>query len=76
MVLTLGGAIDPRVAEQLSAFVILPLILIIVGQSAGLIILDKQMIILIGAIVLIIDAILVYLAVRLFERETILTRWK
>ena len=67
---------EPRVAEQLSALVILPLILIIIGQSAGLIILDRQMILLIGVIVLILDVILVILAVRLFERETILTRWK
>jgi hypothetical protein len=49
---------EQRVAEQLSAPVILTLILIIVGQSAGLSILDRQMIMLIGVIVLIIEAYL------------------
>lgn len=67
---------DPRVAEQLAAVVILPLILLIVGQSMGLILIDRRIMILIGGIVLILDVVLVYLAIRLFDRETILTRWK
>ncbi len=67
---------DPRVAEQLSAVVILPLILLIVGQSVGLVLIDRQLMIMLGLIVLVLDVILVYLAIRLFERETILTRWK
>jgi ABC-2 type transport system permease protein len=67
---------DPRVAEQLSAVVILPLILLIIGQSVGLILIDRQIMILLGLIVLVLDAILLYLAIRLFQRETILTRWK
>jgi ABC-2 type transport system permease protein len=67
---------DPRVAEQLAAVVILPLILLIVGQSMGLVLIDRQLMILIGVIVLVLDAVLVYLAIRLFQRETILTRWK
>jgi len=67
---------DPRVAEQLSAVVILPLILLIVGQSLGLVLIDRQLMIVLGLIVLVLDVILVYLAIRLFQRETILTRWK
>ncbi len=67
---------DPRVAEQLSSVVILPLILLVIGQSVGLILIDRQVILLMGAIVLVLDAALLWLAVRLFQRETILTRWK
>ena len=67
---------DPRVAEQLSSVVILPLILLVIGQSVGLILIDRQVILLMGAIVLVLDAVLLWLAVRLFQRETILTRWK
>lgn len=67
---------EPRVAEQLSALVILPIILVIVAQSAGLILIDRQLILLIGLVVFIIDIVLVYLTIRLFERENILTRWK
>ena len=67
---------DPRVAEQLSALVILPLILLVVGQSVGLILINEEIIVLIGVIVAVADAILVYLSVKLFQREAILTRWK
>lgn len=67
---------DPRVAEQLSAVVILPLILIIVGQSVGFLLLAPWIVV-IGAVVLIpIDSGLIYLAVKTFQREAILTKWK
>ncbi len=67
---------DPRVAEQLSAVVILPLIMFIVGQSVGWILVDQQMIIIIGVVVALLDVGLLYMAVKIFQRETILTRWK
>lgn len=67
---------DPRVAEQLSAIVILPIILLLVGQSMGLIILDRQIVVLGAIIVVIADAIMVFIAVKAFQRETILTKWK
>lgn len=67
---------DPRVAEQLSAVVILPLILLLVGQSVGFILINQQLIIIIAITVALLDIGLLYLSVRLFQRETILTRWK
>lgn len=67
---------DPRVAEQMSVLVILPLLLLIIGQSVGFILVDRQLMMLIGLVVLILDAILIFLAIKLFQRETILTRWK
>jgi ABC-2 type transport system permease protein len=67
---------DPRVAEQFSAVVIIPIVLLIVGQSVGLILIDRQIMLLMAMVVLGLDAILLYLAIRLFQRETILTRWK
>lgn len=67
---------DPRVAEQLAGVVVLPLILVVVGQSIGLFILDARLIVPAAAVVVILDALLLYLSVRTFERETILTRWK
>ncbi len=67
---------DPRVAEQLSAVVILPIVFLIIGQSVGLILIDRRMMLWLGLIVLVLDVILLYLAIRLFQRETILTRWK
>ncbi|MCA9970880.1 MAG: ABC transporter permease subunit [Anaerolineales bacterium] len=67
---------DPRVAEQLSALVILPLIMVVIGQSVGWLLIDQQLIVIIGVVVLLIDVLLVYFSIRLFQRETILTRWK
>jgi ABC-2 type transport system permease protein len=67
---------DPRVAEQLSAVVILPLLLVFFGQIAGWFILNSTLILLMCVILVFIDLLMIYLAVRLFQRETILTRWK
>jgi len=67
---------DPRVAEQLSAVVILPVIMLVIGQSVGLILIDRRIMLWLGLAVLALDALLLWLAIRLFQRETILTRWK
>lgn len=67
---------DPRTAEQLSMLVILPIILFLVGQTTGLILLNRQIILIAGVVVALCDIVIGYLALRLFERETILTRWQ
>jgi ABC-2 type transport system permease protein len=67
---------DPRVAEQLSAVVVLPLLLLIIGQSVGFILIDQRVIVIMGIVVAVIDAALFYFSVQVFQRETILTRWK
>ena len=67
---------DPRVAEQVSMVIIIPVMALFFGQLAGLFIINRQIILAVAAALIIIDAVLVYLAVQLFQRETILTRWK
>lgn len=67
---------DPRVAEQISMIVILPILAVLFGQLAGLFIINRQLVLASAGVLLVIDAFLVYLAVRLFQRENILTRWK
>lgn len=67
---------EPRVAEQLSAVVILPLLVIFFAQIAGLFFINRQIVLGVTGILFILDIIMIYLAVRLFQRETILTRWK
>jgi ABC-2 type transport system permease protein len=67
---------DPRVAEQLSMVVILPVLALFFGQISGLFLVNRQLIIAIGIALILIDAIMVYLAGRVFQREVILTRWK
>lgn len=67
---------EPRVAEQLSALVILPVLALFFAQIAGLIIINRQIVLILSVILLLLDFLMVYLAVHLFQRETILTRWK
>lgn len=67
---------DPRAAEQLSALVILPVVTLFIGQVMGFVQLDQTLMIYIAIALLIIDAALLYFATQLFQRETILTRWK
>jgi ABC-2 type transport system permease protein len=67
---------DPRVAEQLSMIVIIPVLGFFFGQIAGLFVINKQIILWSALVLVLLDAVLVYLASRLFQRETILTRWK
>ena len=67
---------DPRVAEQISMVVILPVMAVFFGQLAGLFVLNRQLILVSAGVMIVVDALLVYVAERLFQRETILTRWK
>ena len=67
---------DPRVAEQLSVVVIVPILGLFFGQVSGLLIFNNQMVLIMALALLIIDAIMIQIAIRLFQRETILTRWK
>lgn len=67
---------DPRVAEQVSVLVILPLLGLFFGQITGLLIFNRSLVLGIAAVMLVVDAVLITLAARLFQRETILTRWR
>lgn len=67
---------DPRVAEQLSAVVIVPVLGLFFGQISGFFVIDTRIILLMIAVLLIIDIGMVFITERLFQRETILTRWK
>jgi len=67
---------DPRVAEQLSTAVMMPLLLLFFGQIIGFVFLSRQLVLILSVVLVVVDILLVYLAVRLFQRETILTRWR
>ena len=67
---------DPRAAEQLGSLLILPLMALFVGPMAGLMTLNATTFWACAGIVAVLDVGLLYLAVSLFQRETILTRWK
>jgi ABC-2 type transport system permease protein len=67
---------DPRAAEQLGSLILLPLMALFIGAMAGFIMLNSTTFWISSAIVAIADVALVYLGTALFQRETILTRWK
>jgi ABC-2 type transport system permease protein len=67
---------DPRVAEQISAVFVLPVIGLFVAQSAGLVFVNEQIILWMALGLLILDVGLFAFAAQLFQRESILTRWK
>ena len=67
---------DPRAAEQIGMLVMIPLMVLFFGQIFGLIPLNIVTMSVIGLVILVADVALVALGVKLFQRETILTRWK
>ncbi len=67
---------EPHVAEQLSALVVLPLLLIFFGQVGGYVILGRSLILQLAVVLVGVDGLLFCLAVRVFDRETILSRWR
>ena len=67
---------DPRVAEQISSLIILPLLGLMFAQIAGTLVVTTSLVWLLSLIILILDVIAMYFCVQLFARETILTRWK
>ena len=75
-VMVSSRANDPRVAEQLSMLVILPLLAVFFGQIAGLFFINETLILWMAGALVLIDAGLLAFATQLFQRETILTRWK
>jgi ABC-2 type transport system permease protein len=67
---------DPRAAQQVTGIFVVPIIILSLVVMAGKIFLSVWMVVLGATIVLALDCLALYLAVRLFQRETILTRWK
>jgi len=75
-VITSSRASDPRSAQQLTALLILPITAIFVAQLLGLFVVGPA-VILMGALgCLILNVVLGWVGVRVFQRETILTRWR
>jgi ABC-2 type transport system permease protein len=66
---------ESRLAQQLSALFVLPMIGLVVGQLGGWLAAGVRYYALEGLVVLALDALLVWASVRLFDRERLLTRW-
>ena len=67
---------DPRSAQQFSAVLVVPVLALLFGQLAGIIVLGPALALGIGVVLAAIAAFALWLAARLFQREVILTRWR
>jgi ABC-2 type transport system permease protein len=67
---------DPRAAQGVVGIFVVPLIALSMGVLMGKIFLNVGMVFLASLVVLALDGVVLYFAVKLFQRETILTHWK
>ncbi len=75
-VLVSSRVTDPRSAQQVGVIVILPIIALMIGQSIGLFILGLPYVFMAAIVLAILDGLVFVIGVRIFQRETILTRWR
>jgi ABC-2 type transport system permease protein len=67
---------DARSAQQIGALIILPIAGLLVAQVTGSVILSSTIVLLIALGLMIVNAVLMFVGIALFDRESILTRWK
>ena len=67
---------DARVAQQIGGVVIVPIVVLVLIQATGTLLVGPVGYALLALIVLIISIIGLRVGVRLFDRESILTRWR
>jgi ABC-2 type transport system permease protein len=67
---------DPRSAQQIAVLLVLPLVTMLVGQVAGAFVITSPVLLLLALGLAAVWVLLILFSVALFERETILTRWK
>src|SRR6266567_222461 len=67
---------DPRSAQQLSVWIIVPFFAMFFGELAGLQVLGLGFTLSVVVLLLVLAVLSIWGASRLFQREVILTRWK
>ncbi|MEO5896207.1 MAG: ABC transporter permease, partial [Vicinamibacterales bacterium] len=67
---------DPRSAQQIAVLLVLPLVGMLVGQVAGAFVVTTAVLVALTLALAAAWIILLLLSVALFQRETILTRWR
>lgn len=66
---------EARMAQQLSALVVLPIVGMVGGQVAGFLKAGLGYYALQGGVVLVLDAVLLWASIRLLDRERLVSRW-
>jgi len=75
-VIVSSRASDPRSAQQLASLTILPVTAVFVAQLMGALVVGHAMMLITALGCLVLNALLLWVGVRVFQRESILTRWR
>lgn len=67
---------DARTAQQLGGFLVLPIVALFIAQMAGQFLLGMPAILLTAVALAAVNVVLLIVGVRVFDRQTILMRWK
>jgi ABC-2 type transport system permease protein len=68
-------ASDPRTAQQTAGVIVVPLIMLFAGQFFGLFVVNPPFVVVTALVLSVIAAFVMWFAVRLFQRESILMQW-
>ncbi len=75
-VIVSSRASDPRSAQQITALLILPVTIVFVAQLMGLVIIGAPAILAAAFGCVVLNGLLLWIGVRIFQRDAILTRWR
>jgi ABC-2 type transport system permease protein len=75
-VIVSSRANDPRSAQQLTSLLILPITIVFIAQLMASFVLTPAWLLLGCTVAAALNTLLLMVGVRVFERETILTRWR
>jgi ABC-2 type transport system permease protein len=67
---------DPRTAQQISAVLVVPVLLLLFGQLSGALVISVPFALAGAAVLAVLAVVALRLATGLFAREAILTRWR
>jgi len=67
---------DPRTAQQITGVLVVPIMGVSMAVLAGWVFVSLQVVLYATMVTAVLDLLVLYFAVKLFQRETILTRWK
>ncbi len=67
---------DARNAQQVAIIIVLPILALVAIQLLGVVAFTPLMFVLLGLLILLLDLLTLRIAVRLFQRESIVSKWK
>ncbi len=61
-------------AQQTSGILVLPIVLLVIGQVSGVIYLSVELVVALGAVIWLVDAVLIWLGLKQFSRSALMAR--